>query len=170
MPPKHSSKRLLQKAKKVTPSASARQTTAKKKKLPPSIVPGQKNLWKASTKRASSSAATVSTEKQPRIITNPYAKKLKKKPIDQQWGSTKRKLDMSQRKPPPIVPAARLPTPPPLNEEWDMDNIVRFINKNPVVFGPNNIQMHELHMNTMKYERKKETVVKNFFGALASHK
>ena len=29
--------------------------------------------------------------------------------------------------------------------------------------------MHELHMNTMKYERKKETVVKNFFGALASH-
>ena len=30
--------------------------------------------------------------------------------------------------------------------------------------------MHKLHMNTMKYERKKETVVKNFFGALASHK
>ena len=29
--------------------------------------------------------------------------------------------------------------------------------------------MHKLHMNTMKYERKKETVVKNFFGALASH-
>ena len=76
---------------------------------------------------------------------------------------------MSERKPPPIVPAARLPTPPPLNKEWDMDNIVRFINKNPVVFGPNNIQMHKLHMNTMKYERKKETVVKNFFGALASH-
>ena len=139
MPRKRSSKQLLQKAKKVTPSASARQTTAKKKKLPPSNVPGQKNLQKASTKRASSSVAEVSTQKPPRIITNPYAKKLKKKPVDQQWGSTKRKLDMSERKPPPIVPAARLPTPPPLNKEWDMDNIVQFINENPVVFGPNNI-------------------------------
>ena len=83
MPPKRSSKRLLQKAKKVTPSASARQTTAKKKKLPPTIIPGQKNLQKASTKRASSSVAKVSTQKPTRIITNPCAKKLKKKPVDQ---------------------------------------------------------------------------------------
>ena len=102
MPPKRTSKRLA--SKKVTPSDSIRQNNTRAKKNPPSVVPVRKKVHKASTNRPCSSVARNSIPKASKIMANHYAKKGKKKPVNHRWGNTKRKLKLSEMKPPPNAP------------------------------------------------------------------